>query len=103
MLDNYIPRPIDDPQCNLKNYTTEKDAYCPVVLETTLLNAKYKYPLVDAVTQDHFGIFSNDSRDDGSLKQFLNSVTSFSLTYNIRVDYNAYVNFEDSCFDWTIK
>lgn len=103
MLDNYIPRKIGDEFCNIKNHTNETDTLCPIVLETTLINASYSYPLVDTLTNDYFGLFSNESRDNGTLKNFIQSVTAFSLTYNIKVDYEAYVDFEDSCFDWTIK
>lgn len=103
MLDNYIPRGISDPSCNLKTHTNENDTYCPVVLETTLMKPKKSYPLVDTLTSDYFGLFSNESRDDGSLKDYIQSISAFSLTYNVKVDYDARSDFEDSCFDWTIK
>lgn len=72
-------------------------------METTLIKPKKDYPPVDTLTSDYFGIFSNENSTDGSLKEFIQSVTAFSLTYNIKVDYDAFMNFEDSCFDWTIK
>jgi hypothetical protein len=68
-----------------------------------MINSSYYYPLVDTLTDNYFGLFSNESRDNGDLKKFIQSITSFSLTFHIRVDYIAYANFEDSCFDWTIK
>ena len=104
MLDNYTPRAVTDPKCFLNGRKPEPDeTICPVTMEVALIHPNAPFLSIDDLTMDDLSYFSQESLDNGTLKQFIQNVTSFTLSYNVRVDYTAYQDFEASCFDWNIK
>lgn len=57
---------------------------------------------MDIFTDVDLKLFSNDSLVNGTLKDFVYTVKSFSLKYQVTVNYTASKDFEASCFDWDI-
>jgi len=50
--------------------------------------------------QDNYWKFTNETLKE--LKEFIQSVTMFTLTYYVKVDYPDTDSLQTSCFDWTI-
>lgn len=95
MLDNYSAMDISNKNCftnNQINRSLVNESVCPVKLEASYINSSQKFPLSEILTNNDTDrpIFSNESLNNGTLKSFIQTATSFSLTYNVRVDYNSY-------------
>jgi hypothetical protein len=59
--------------------------------------------LVDILNDTDLHMFSEESLQNSTLQRFVQQVTTFTLSYYVRVDYSAYMDFEASCFDFEIK
>lgn len=105
MLDIYLPMHDSDRNCFLNGTAPSGDdkTPCPVKLEVSYINNTEEFPLSDILRPDDLRYFSDDALKNFTMQKFIQSVTSFSLTYYVRVDYSSFQDFETSCFDWTIK
>jgi hypothetical protein len=70
-------------------------------LEVAYIKPQDKFPLSDFLTTDDLKYF--DPANSSYTKEFMQVVSSFAITYYVRVDYPSVQDFESSCFDWTIK
>ncbi len=88
MLDRYTPINITDPKCFMVDgYIPVNQTLCPVRMDVQFLDGDgYKeYNSTLYLTYGEYWIFNNDTLTE--LKTFIQSVTSFTLTYNVKVDY----------------
>lgn len=103
MLDRYTPVNIDDPKCFLVNgYKPINQTMCPVRMDAQFMDGDgyNQYNSTLYLTYGDYWIFDNKNLTE--LKTFIQSVTSFTLTYNVKVDYPDTSTLTTSCFDWNI-
>ena len=108
-LDKYDQMLWNDKSCILAPNVNKSDFKegdpCPIQIDINYITSmedsdrKYQYSL----TEDDRWIFTDDAVDDGTLKAFLNNITSFTLSFDIVSDYDNYQDYGTSCFYWQIK
>jgi len=103
MLDRYTPAAFNDSRCFRGNLDPNKHTTCPVKMEVQYLEPQgYNYyPSTVQLWHDEYWKFTNETLNE--LKYFIGNVTSFTLTYFIKVDYPEIETLSTSCFDWTIQ
>jgi len=79
MLDHYTPMNIHDPNCFTDDSISPEETICPVKVEASYINSKQPYNLTYLLTNESMWFFDSDRVKE--LKDFMHSVTTFSLTY----------------------
>ena len=103
MLDRYTPAKFNDTRCFRGDLNASEHTVCPVKMDVQYLDAEgyNTFPSTVTLMKDEYWKFTNETLKE--LKEFIGNVTSFTLTYFIKVDYPETQTLSTSCFDWTIQ
>lgn len=72
MLDTYTQRNYNDSNCYRGDIPLQPgETECPVKMEASYIENYETFPLINTLTKTNFGVFSNESLADGTLKKFI--------------------------------
>ncbi|CDW79317.1 UNKNOWN [Stylonychia lemnae] len=105
MLDAYVQKSKEDSTCYFKGKSNEKSSICPIQMDVSYVkkNIDPSYQLEYFLTPNNMELFDDKYVDDGQLKAFIQTISSFTLHYEIKTDYSRYQDFQISCFNWQIQ